>query len=226
MSTRSPCRPPTPVAQPICVRALLGPDLGWPSNPEMDWSRLADCPVVLVGTGAIGRPLADVLAFLGSRRFVLIDPNSYRERSIVTQCAPAEVGRFKAEVVAEQLGQPAIRLQEIIHMTWAALTFNLRLLDTVEWHGLNAQAAAYVRANRNHFPLTECGLFEHECCGEARTTLRGLRPIGNFQPAETIARPVATESCPRSLPAQAVLAQESGGLGLGVCQRVPTIKLR
>jgi hypothetical protein len=55
---------------------------------------------------------------------------------------------------------PAIRLTEMIHMCWAAITVNLRLVDTVEWHGLNPEAAAYVRANQHRFPLTECGLFE------------------------------------------------------------------
>ena len=55
---------------------------------------------------------------------------------------------------------PAVRLQEIMHMTWAALVFNLRLVDTVEWHGLNPQAAAFVRANQHRFPLDACGLCE------------------------------------------------------------------
>ena len=45
---------------------------------------------------------------------------------------------------------PAVRLQEIMHMTWAALVFNLRLADTVEWHGLNPQGGlAFVRANQH-----------------------------------------------------------------------------
>lgn len=56
--------------------------------------------------------------------------------------------------------QPAIRFTEIVHMTWAALTFNLRVADTVEWHGLNPAAAAFVRANQHRMPLTECGLYE------------------------------------------------------------------
>lgn len=55
---------------------------------------------------------------------------------------------------------PAVRLPEIMHMTWAALVFNLRLVDTVEWHGLNPQAAAFVRANQHRFPLDARGLFE------------------------------------------------------------------
>src|SRR5207249_9207748 len=31
--------------------------------------------------------------------------------------------------------QPGLPLEEILHMTWAALVFNLRMVDTTEWHG-------------------------------------------------------------------------------------------
>jgi ubiquitin-protein ligase len=55
---------------------------------------------------------------------------------------------------------PAMPMMEILHMTWAALTFNVRVMDTVDWHGLNPEAAAYVRANKEKFPLTMRGLFE------------------------------------------------------------------
>jgi hypothetical protein len=55
---------------------------------------------------------------------------------------------------------PAVRLEEIMHMTWAALVLNLRLVDTVEWHGLNPEAATYVRDNQHSFPLDKRGLCE------------------------------------------------------------------
>jgi hypothetical protein len=55
---------------------------------------------------------------------------------------------------------PGVPLGLILHMTWAALVFNLRVVDTVDWHGMNPVAAAFVRANREMFPLTDRGLFE------------------------------------------------------------------
>jgi hypothetical protein len=55
---------------------------------------------------------------------------------------------------------PGIPLEQILHMVWQAITLNLRSVDTVDWHGLNPEAAAYVRAHREQFPLTDRGLFE------------------------------------------------------------------
>ena len=55
---------------------------------------------------------------------------------------------------------PGVPLGLILHMTWAAVVFNLRVVDTIDWHGMNPAAAAYVRAHREAFPLTERGLFE------------------------------------------------------------------
>ena len=45
-------------------------------------------------------------------------------------------------------------------MTWAALVFNMQVVDTVDWHGMNPAAAAFVRSHREMFPLTDRGLFE------------------------------------------------------------------
>jgi hypothetical protein len=60
------------------------------------------------------------------------------------------------------LGHPApgISLSQILHVSWAAVVFNLRLVNTVDWQGLNPEAAAYVRAHKERFPLTPMGLFE------------------------------------------------------------------
>jgi tRNA A37 threonylcarbamoyladenosine dehydratase len=74
-----------------------------PPLSEVDWQLVADANVVLVGAGAVGRPLLRGLAQLGLRRAVIVDPKRYRERSIHSQCRPEEVGRLKAEVVAEEL---------------------------------------------------------------------------------------------------------------------------
>ena len=69
----------------------------------IDWSRLAACQAVMVGVGAVGRALVELLAHLGLRRFVLIDPKPYRAVSVATQCEPDEVGRPKAIVLGERL---------------------------------------------------------------------------------------------------------------------------
>src|SRR5262249_47473411 len=60
------------------------------------------------------------------------------------------------------LGHPpaGIPLKEVLHMTWAGLVFNMRLMDAVDWHGLNPGGAVDVRANTERFPLTERGVFE------------------------------------------------------------------
>lgn len=60
------------------------------------------------------------------------------------------------------LGHPpaGVPLAQVVHMTWAALVFNMRVVNTVEWEGMNPAAAAYVRAHRDTFPLTDRGLFE------------------------------------------------------------------
>ena len=74
-----------------------------PPLTEVDWQLVAGASVVLVGAGAVGRPLIRGLAQLGLRRAVIVDPKRYRERSVHSQCRPEEVGRLKAEVVAEEL---------------------------------------------------------------------------------------------------------------------------
>ena len=43
---------------------------------------------------------------------------------------------------------PGLPLGEILHMVWAALVFNLRVVNTTEWQGFQPEAAVYVRANR------------------------------------------------------------------------------
>src|SRR5439155_6141503 len=32
---------------------------------------------------------------------------------------------------------PGVPLSLILHMTWAALVFNMRVVDTIDWHGMN-----------------------------------------------------------------------------------------
>jgi hypothetical protein len=55
---------------------------------------------------------------------------------------------------------PMISLDQIVHMTWAALVFNMRVVNPIEWQGFNPRAAMYVKANPTMFPLNPHGLFE------------------------------------------------------------------
>ncbi len=60
------------------------------------------------------------------------------------------------------LGHPAanVPMDLILHMTWAALVLNTRLVTTTDWNVFNREAAAFVRQHKGRFPLTERGLLE------------------------------------------------------------------
>jgi len=85
-----------------------------PALPHMEWERMQQATPVLVGAGAVGRPLAEHLAFLGMRRCVIADPKRYKPQSRVSQCEPAEVGRFKAEVLADRLVRLGVDAQAMV----------------------------------------------------------------------------------------------------------------
>lgn len=74
-----------------------------PSVGDLDWNLMAETPFVLLGAGAVGRPLANNLAFLGMKRCTVVDRKAYRPQSVVSQCDPHDVGRAKAAVVDEKL---------------------------------------------------------------------------------------------------------------------------
>jgi len=69
----------------------------------LDWDLLQETPFVFVGGGAVGRPLAMSLAYMGMRQCVIVDPKPYKAQSRVSQCEGDEVGRDKAMVMADQL---------------------------------------------------------------------------------------------------------------------------
>ena len=58
------------------------------------------------------------------------------------------------------LGKPpaGVGLASVIHLTFAALT--LSSFNTLEWQGMNPEAAAFVRNHADEFPLMKTGLFE------------------------------------------------------------------
>ncbi len=85
-----------------------------PDLPGVDWSLLAKTHFVFVGTGAVNRPLARQLAWLGMKRCLLIDPKAYKPQSVISQCEPDEVGLFKAEVLAKELASFAIEATPLV----------------------------------------------------------------------------------------------------------------
>jgi len=60
------------------------------------------------------------------------------------------------------LGHPqaGISLETILHQAWAGLTLNMRHVNTRWGDILNSDAAHFVRANADRFPLTTKGIFE------------------------------------------------------------------
>lgn len=71
------------------------------------------------------------------------------------------------------LGHPeaGVSLEYILNQAWAGLTFNMKSVNTRNGDILNNEAARFVRANAERFPLTDKGLFETpEFNGPAFTT--------------------------------------------------------
>lgn len=60
------------------------------------------------------------------------------------------------------LGHPApgISMELILHQLWAGFAFNMKAVNTRPGQILNPDAAIYVRASANQFPITRRGLFE------------------------------------------------------------------
>jgi hypothetical protein len=58
-------------------------------------------------------------------------------------------------------------MEQILHATWAALVFNMRIVNTIDWQSFNREAAAFIRnAPKGTFPLTRRGLLEPPTEGE------------------------------------------------------------
>jgi len=94
------------------------------------------------------------------RQFLAVAPNP---SEIVQVIRPTSV--FHPNVWpngALCLGHPrtGISMDEVLHLTWAALTLNTRRVNTVAWDAANEEAADYVRARKDLFPLTRIGLLE------------------------------------------------------------------
>ena len=80
--------------------------------------RLGDVRVAIVGCGAVGSYVADLLCREGVRRFHLVDPDTYRPGNVIRHAAPRHlVGHLKVDAVAETLrslglGTPTIDRDE------------------------------------------------------------------------------------------------------------------
>ncbi|HPE70935.1 MAG TPA: ThiF family adenylyltransferase [Candidatus Competibacter sp.] len=84
------------------------------------WQRLRGLHYAVIGVGRAGSLLATSLARLGARRLTLIDPDRVEPHNLdaMDGVYPADVGRFKVEVVAEHLrriGGPALIVTPLPH---------------------------------------------------------------------------------------------------------------
>lgn len=130
-----------------------------PPLTEVDWQLVADASVVLVGAGAVGRPLIRGLAQLGLRRAVIVDPKRYREQSIHSQCRPEEVGQLKAEVVAEELaalGVQAVALPRDVEQVPPGYFANSLVIVSVD--NRRAEILTNRQAGRMRRPLLKANI--------------------------------------------------------------------
>ena len=122
---------------------------------------LFDTPTLVKQPGKDVELAGPVLAGIRyHQRFQSVAPAPWE---IVTILKPAFVFHPNVnEVGSLCLGHPTanISLEQILHTTWAGLTLNTRLVTTEDWNVFNRAAAAYVRAQRDRFPLTPRGLLE------------------------------------------------------------------
>ena len=60
------------------------------------------------------------------------------------------------------LGHPPANfsVESVLHLTWAAVVVNMRITNTVDWQIFRPEAAAYLRSNKEKFPITRRGLME------------------------------------------------------------------
>lgn len=60
------------------------------------------------------------------------------------------------------LGHPPANfsVESVFHLTWAAVVVNMRITNTIDWQIFRPDAAAYLRSNKDKFPITRRGLME------------------------------------------------------------------
>ncbi|HVS34809.1 MAG TPA: hypothetical protein VMS17_04450 [Gemmataceae bacterium] len=110
--------------------------------------------------GAVVRAGPVVLGIRYHRRFLAEAPIPWEIVTVLAPALPFHPNINMAGALCLGHPPPGVSLTQVLHTAWAAVTFNMRLVNTVEWQGLNAEAAAYVRAHKEEFPLTPRGLFE------------------------------------------------------------------
>ena len=74
------------------------------------------------------------------------------------------------------IGRPhaGINIEAILHLTYAAIT--LQSCNTVEWEGLDPEAAGFIRRRAAELPVVSTGLYEHP--GKL------LRPLETYLPPD------------------------------------------
>lgn len=110
--------------------------------------------------GAIRREGPVVVGIRYLERFVTEAPDPFE---IAVVLRPLGIFHPNATAIgAICLGHPppAIPMESIINQLWAGLMLNLKIANTRKGHVVNPEAAVYVRANADQFPLTRKGLFE------------------------------------------------------------------
>lgn len=102
----APCSPPLPEEAERWSR-LIGA-LGGTAV----WQRLTDLSIAIVGAGRTGSVVASSLARLGCRTVTLIDPDRLELPNVdaMDLVMPADVGRFKVDVLAERMNELASRV--------------------------------------------------------------------------------------------------------------------
>jgi hypothetical protein len=115
--------------------------------------------------GEVQRAGPVVIGFRYCQRFLGEAPHPFE---IATVLFPSFVSHPNCNLQGCMcLGHPApgISLDQILHQTWAGLTFHMSAVNTERYQVANPAAAAYVRDNATQFPITDKGLFEEPDAG-------------------------------------------------------------
>jgi hypothetical protein len=110
--------------------------------------------------GTIRRAGPVVVGIRYSERFLSEAPHPFELAAILE---PRGVFHPNCDPVGAMcLGHPTpgISLEVILNQVWAGLAFNLKLVNTRPGEVANREAAEYVRACAEQFPITRRGLFE------------------------------------------------------------------
>ena len=120
--------------------------------------------LAVVGVGALGAEVARLLALCGAGELVLVDPDRLETSNLTRSalCGEADIGRFKAEALAQRIGErcPDVRItavnREIADTGWGALAGCNVLFVCVDRDSARLEAARI--ATRLDLPMCDGGL--------------------------------------------------------------------